>query len=68
MIKCKARTNANVLIISKPIISAQRALNGFLTPEMGSPYQSALSANPWIKWTDKKTRCAMGRKSEKLTF
>ena len=39
MIKCKARTN--VLIISKPIISAQRALNGFLTPEMGSPYQSA---------------------------
>ena len=34
------------MIISKSIISAQRALNGNLTPEMGSPWQASM---PHIK-------------------
>ena len=38
----KRHARANVPIISKRIISAQRALNGILTPEMASPYQVSI--------------------------
>ena len=44
-VKTKYAHTRTLQIISKWIISAQRALNVILTPEMGSPYHGALAAN-----------------------